>query len=75
MNEAAELQPIASNVQMLRTDAVIAVELRAEMMPLLEKLADVMNKARNAGLHVGFGVHIDAYGRFAVQPIQITRPL
>jgi hypothetical protein len=53
----------ADNVQPLRTDAIIASELRAELGPLLEQLCIVMSKARADGFEVSWAIQPDSFGR------------
>lgn len=58
-----------------KTDAEKAATYRAELMPILEKVAGVLNRARAEGLIVGFSVNADQYGRHRIQVIDVTRPL
>lgn len=65
---------VATNIHELRTDAVIAKDLRAELEPIGEALAIVFTKARNAGLTLTLQIAPDAFGRF-VPTITILKPL
>jgi hypothetical protein len=53
----------SDNVQPLRTDAVIAAELRAEIGPLLDQILAVMSKARAEGFEVSWMIQPDSFGR------------
>lgn len=64
-----------SEVTMLRTDAMIAQELRSEIGPLLAGICHAMDKARAAGLKVDFGITQDAFGRHLPPHISITKAL
>lgn len=50
-------------VVVLRTDTVIAAEIRAEMAPLIEKICAVMSKARADGYEVSWAIAPDSFGR------------
>jgi hypothetical protein len=58
-----------------KTDADLAAEFRAELRPLVEQIAKIMERARRHGLNTGFAITWDAYGRAIVQQIDVTRPL
>lgn len=64
-----------ATVTTIPTDTAIAAEIRAELRPILEQAAVVMNKARARGLIVNFAIGLDAYGRHAVNSIDVVRPL
>jgi hypothetical protein len=51
------------NVQPIRTDAVIAAELRAEIGPLLDQICVIMSKARIEGYEVTWAIMPDSFGR------------
>lgn len=53
----------SSNIQPLRTDALIATELRAELGPLLEQICVIMSKARSEGFEVAWSILPDSFGR------------
>lgn len=53
----------ANNVQPLRTDAVIAKELRDQIGPLLEQICAVISKARADGYEVAWVIQPDSFGR------------
>lgn len=53
-----------SNIQTLRTDTVIAAELRAEIGPLLDQIIKVMSKARTEGFEVTWAIQPDSFGRY-----------
>jgi hypothetical protein len=63
------------NVVALPTDQAIAAEIRAELAPLLDHVAAIMNRGQSHGLKVGFSIGLDQYGRHRPTPIDITRPL
>ena len=50
-------------IQPLRTDAVIAAELRAEIGPLLDQILALMSKARADGFEVTWAIQPDSFGR------------
>lgn len=54
---------LENNVRPLRTDAVIAEELRGEIGPLLDKLLAVMSRARSEGYEVSWAIQPDSFGR------------
>lgn len=58
-----------------KTDLELAVELRSELTPMLDKLCAVLNRARRAGLTVSFQLAQNAYGQMVVPQIDIVRPL
>lgn len=62
------------NVETIRTDAVKAAEIRAEMTPLLEQVCLILNRARAEGLTVGFSCNPDQYGRYRPD-IGVLKPL
>lgn len=59
-----------------KTDGEKAAAYRAEIGPLLTQLADILYRARQDGLNVGWtGFGIDQFGRSVVPNIDITKPL
>lgn len=52
-----------TNVKPLRTDAVIASELRAEIGPLLDQICAIMSKSRADGYEVAWVIQPDSFGR------------
>lgn len=69
MNEAISLVPG-------KTDAEKAAAYRAEMQPVLEKVCDIIQRARSDGLVVGWdNIGIDQFGRTVVPHINVTKPL
>ena len=75
MTEDSPLKAVEdNNVQVLRTDAVIAKEIRDELTPLLERVCSVLNKARACGMNVGLGINPDSFGRFRAN-VDIVKPL
>ena len=71
-----ELEP-GRTVQLVtgRTDADLAAEIRAELNAALAPVALILDRARQNGLTVSFGVNPDQYGRFRISDIGIVRPL
>jgi len=66
----------SSNVQPLRTDAVIAVELRAAVGPLLDQLCSLMSSARAEGYEMSWAIQPDSFGRhLRVTEIAIKKQL
>lgn len=59
----------------LRTEAVIAQELRDEIAPLLVDICRVMAKARAAGLTLNFNIAPDQFGRHRAPEVSIVKPL
>lgn len=57
------------------TDAQKAATYRAELLPILEKAADVVQRARSEGLTIGFSLAQDEFGRMRVGLINVTKPL
>ena len=51
------------NVEPLRTDAVVAAEIRAELGPMLDQICAVLSKARNEGYEVAWVIQPDSFGR------------
>jgi len=47
----------------LRTDAVIAAELRTTLGPLIDQLCVIMSKARADGYDVSWTIQPDSFGR------------
>jgi hypothetical protein len=64
------------NVQPLRTDAVVASELRAQISPLLDQLCKIMSQARADGYEVAWSILPDSFGRYLrVTEIAIKKQL
>jgi hypothetical protein len=63
------------NVSVLRTEAVIAKELREEIAPPLAEICRIMDKARAAGLKIDFAIQTDAFGRNIPPYVVITKSL
>ena len=64
------------NVQPLPPTAAQRAEAyREECRPLLEELAQIIQRARADGLIIGFNVAPDQYGRMKVGEISVTKPL
>lgn len=51
------------NVMPLRTDAIVAAELRAKVGPLLDQLCAVLSEARADGFEVSWAIQPDSFGR------------
>jgi hypothetical protein len=56
-------------------DKKLAAELRAEMRALLEKIAELQNRAARAGMQVGFALARDQFGRNFVQSVDVVKIL
>lgn len=66
------------NVQVLetrKTDADLAIELRAEMRPHLDELCKIITRASQMGLMVNFAIGKDQFGRTICPEIAVVRPL
>lgn len=59
----------------LRTEAVIAKELREEIAPPLAEICRIMDKARAVGLKIDFAIQSDAFGRNVPPHVLITKSL
>jgi hypothetical protein len=63
-------------VTTLRTDAVVAQEIRDQLSPLLDQVCSIMAQAKADGLIVAWNIQPDSFGRkFSVVEIAITKPL
>jgi len=62
-------------VEPIRTDAMRAADIRAELSPLFDQVCDVLNRAKRDGLVVNFQMGADAYGRYRLQDLTVVRPL
>lgn len=58
-----------------KTDAQRAEEYRAELLPLLQQVCEVLDRSRRDGLVVSFSLAPDQYGRQTSGPIGVVRPL
>lgn len=67
--------PATTNVERLKTDSSVAQDLRQDILPLLNGVCAVMDRARAQGLKVGFNVSQDNFGRHRVTDIEIVKPL
>ena len=66
----------AETVTQLGTDAVIALEIRDQLSPLLDQVCDVMSKAKADGMMVAWSIQPDSFGRkFRTVEISINKPL
>lgn len=64
------------NIAPLRTDAVIAAEIRGQISPLLDQICAIMTKARADGYEVSWVVQPDSFGRhIRCTEIAIRKPL
>jgi hypothetical protein len=63
------------NVTTIPTDAALAAEVRADMLPLLEQICVILNRARAHGLMIGFNCNVDQYGRHRPSMVDVQRPL
>lgn len=69
-----EPAPMDDNVVQLRTDTVVADELRNELIAPLAEVCRTMTKAQRAGLQLMINIPMDQFGRFVAQ-ITVTKPL
>lgn len=59
-----------------KTDTDKAAAYRAEMQPVLEQVCDIIQRARQDGLVVGWdSIGMDQFGRTIVPRINVTKPL
>ena len=58
-----------------QSDEDKAAAYRAEITPLLDRVVEVVARAKKEGLIIGFNIAADQYGRPKVQTIDITKPL
>lgn len=58
-----------------KTDVDHAAEIRAEIRPHAEAVADICNRARAAGYHVQFNIGPDAMGRIRLLDVMVSKPL
>lgn len=58
-----------------KSDTAFAEEIRAEIKPLGEAIADLFNRARVAGYHVQFNIGPDAMGRIRLLDVMVSKPL
>lgn len=64
------------SVHELRTDAVIAKELRDQLSPLLDQMCSIMSNAKADGYGVSWTIQQDSFGRnFRVTEIAVVKPL
>ena len=64
------------NISPLRTDAVIAAEIRGQIGPLLDQICKIMSQARADGYEVSWTVQPDSFGRnIRCTEIAIRKPL
>lgn len=60
----------------LRTEAVVAKEIRDALSPLLDQVCGIMSGAKASGLQVAWNIQPDSFGRrFRVVEISIVKPL
>lgn len=59
----------------LRTEAVVAQELRDEIAPHLTAICQIMDKARAAGFTLNFNIAPDQFGRHRAPEVSIVKPL
>jgi hypothetical protein len=69
---AAELHAIEGDKG---SDVDKAARARAEITPLLEKICEILNRAKADGLIVSFNCSPDQYGRYKIVDIGIVKPL
>lgn len=68
-------QPVASLVT-TKSDVELAKAYRDRLAPLLEQACEVVTEARrNHGLHIGFNLTPDGFGRQTVQNFSVTKSL
>ncbi len=58
-----------------KSDAEKAEAYRAEMTEALKPVLDILNRARNDGLIIGWAIGADQFGRVTMPKIDVTKPL
>lgn len=58
-----------------KSDADLAKAYRDEMRAALGPVCDILQRARNDGLVIGWNISPDQYGRINVPNIDVTKPL
>ncbi len=58
-----------------KTDTQKAEAYRAEMTEALKPVLDILNRARNDGLIIGWAIGADQFGRVTMPKIDVTKPL
>ena len=66
---------MAENVEKLVTDAAFAEELRMATKEPLEKLCEIINRAKARGVIVNFNLAPDQYGRHRIADLSIVKVL
>lgn len=72
------IRPMTDPIELVpgKTDAEKAAAYRAEMLPVLKQVCDIIQRARFDGLIIGWdNIGIDQFGRTVVPPINVTKPL
>jgi len=65
-----------TNIAPLRTDAVIAQELREKIGPLLDQICKIASEARADGYEISWAIQPDSFGRhLRVTEIAIKKQL
>lgn len=62
-----------SNVEPLRTEAMIAADLKEEIRLALMTVQALMDKAKQSGMQVQFNLGVDAFGRTKVDGLAIVK--
>lgn len=65
----------SATVSTIPTDIAIAASIRADLVPLLEQVCAILNRAKHHGLNVGFNCNPDNYGRHRPSSIDVAKPL
>lgn len=58
-----------------KPDVVLAAEFRAELTPHLNKAAEIIDRARLAGISINFNIAADNFGRISLREINVVKPL
>lgn len=58
-----------------KSDTDLAAQIKAEARGPLEQLCGIQDRARQAGLMLGFNIGPDEYGKTIVQRISVIKPL
>ena len=75
MERIGSASGIVSVLEPGQSDADKAAAYRAEITPLLERVVEVVARAKKDGLNIGFNISPDQYGRPKIQTIDVVKPL
>jgi hypothetical protein len=71
----SEPAAVANNVHVIASDAALAAELKAELLPLLTQACAIMNRGRERGLIVNMTLAPNQYGRIALADLSVLKTL